>query len=56
MESFLKNESYKEPKIKLNKIVRDGNKICKNFIFLKEKSKKKFRFIPNMKNIILRFI
>ena len=51
-----KNKSYKEAKIKLDKMVGDGDKFCKNFIFPKEKSKRRFRFIPIMKNIILRFI
>ena len=51
-----KNKSYKEAKIKLDKIVGDGDKFCKNFIFPKEKSKKRFRSIPIIKNIILRFI
>ena len=51
-----KNKSYKEAKIKLDKIVGDSDKFCKNFIFPKEKSKRGFRFIPIMKNIILKFI
>ena len=51
-----KNKSYKEAKIKLDKIVGDGDKFCKNFIFPKEKSKRGFRFIPMMKNIILKVI
>ena len=51
-----KNKSYKEAKIKLEKIVGDSDKFCKNFIFPKEKGKRGFRFIPVMKNIILRFI
>ena len=51
-----KNKSYKEAKIKLDKIVGDGEEFCKDFIFPKEKSKRGFRFIPFMKNIILRFI
>ena len=51
-----KNKSYEDAKIKLNKIVGDGDKFCKNFIFPKEKSKRGFRLIPIMKNIILRFI
>ena len=51
-----KNKSYIESKLKLDKIVGDGDKFFKNFIFLKEKSKRGFRFIPIMKNIILRFI
>ncbi len=51
-----KNKSYKEAKIKLEKIVGDSDKFCKNFIFPKEKSKRRFRFIPIMKNIFLRFV
>ena len=51
-----KNKSYKSAKIKLDKIVGDGDKFCKDFIFPKEKSKKGFRFIPIMKNMILKFI
>ena len=35
-----KIKSYKEAKIKLEKIVGDGYKFCKNFIFPKEKSKR----------------
>ncbi len=51
-----KNKSYKEAKIKLDEIVGDGDKFCRNFIFPKEKSKRGFRFVPIIKNIILRFI
>ena len=51
-----KNKSYKESKIKLDKIVGNSDEFCKNFIFPKEKSKSRFRFMPIMKNIILRFI
>ena len=51
-----KNKSYKEAKIKLEKIVGDSDKFCKNFIFPKEKSKRGSRFMPIIKNIFLRFI
>ena len=51
-----KNKSYREAKIKLDKIVGDGDKFCKNFIFPKEKSKRGSRFMPIIKNIFLRFI
>ncbi len=51
-----KNKSYKESKIKLDKIVGNSDEFCKNFIFPKGKSKRRFRFMPIMKNIILRFI
>ena len=50
------SKSYKEAKIKLDKIVGEGDKFCKNFIFPKEKRKRGFVFIPIMKDIILRFI
>ena len=52
----LKNKSYKDAKIKLDSIAGNGDKFCKNFIFPKEKSKRGFRFIPMMKNIILKVI
>ncbi len=51
-----KNKNYNNAKIKLEKIVGDSDKFCMNFIFPKEKSKKGIRFIPIIKNIILRFI
>ena len=52
----LKNKIYKDAKIKLDKIVGAVNKFSKNFIFSKDKRKRGFRFIPIMKNIILKFI
>ena len=51
-----KNKSYGEAKIKLEKIVSDGEKFCKNFIFPKEKNKRGFRFMSILKNIVLKFI
>ena len=51
-----KNKSYEEAKIKLENIVGNSDQFCKNFIFPKEKLKKEFRFMPIIKNIILRFI
>ncbi len=50
------NKRNQEAIIKLNKIVGDGDKFCKNFIFPKEKSKRGFRFITIVKNIVLKFI
>ena len=50
------NKSYKNAKIKLDKIVGNGDAFCKNFIFPKEKRKRGLKFLPIMKNIILRFI
>ncbi len=51
-----KNKSSKEAKIKLDKIVGNSDEFCKNFIFPKEKLKRRFNFVPIMKDIILRFI
>ena len=51
-----KNKNYNNAKIKLEKIVGDSNKFCMNFIFPKEKNKRRFRIIPIMKDIIFRFI
>ena len=51
-----KNKNYKEAKIKLDKMVEDGDKFCKNFIFPKEKNKRRFRIFPIMKDILFRFI
>ena len=51
-----KNNSFKESKLKLDKIVGNSDEFCKNFIFPKEKSKRGSRLIPIIKNIILRFI
>ncbi len=51
-----KNKIYKEAKIKLDKIVGNGDEFCRNFIFPKEKVKSGFRFISIMKNIVLKFI
>ena len=51
-----KNKSYEEAKIKLDKIVGNSDEFCKNFIFPKEKSKRRFNIMPIIKNIIFRFI
>ena len=51
-----KNKIYKEAKIKLDKIVGNGDEFCRNFIFPKEKVKRGFRFISIMKNIVFKFI
>ena len=51
-----KNQSYKDAKLELEKLVGDSNKYCKNFLLPKEKNKKGFRFFSLMRNIILRFI
>ena len=49
-----KSQSYKESKLELEKLVRDSDKYCKNFLLPKEK--KGFRLFPIMKNILFRFI
>ena len=51
-----KNKSYNDAKIKLDKLVGDSDKFCKNFIFPKEKRKRGSRVFPFLKNIIFRFI
>jgi len=51
-----KSKSYKESKLKLEKLVGDSEKYCKNFLIPKEKAKKGFRLFPLMTNILFRFI
>jgi hypothetical protein len=51
-----KNQSYKESKLELEKLVGDSDKYCNNFLLPKEKPKKSFRLFPIMKDIIFRFI
>ncbi len=51
-----KSNFYKPAKIKLEKLSGDGEKFCKNFIFPKEKNKKKFQFLPILRNILFRLI
>ena len=51
-----KNKVYKEAKIKLDKIIGNSPEFCKNFIFPKEKRKRRFNIMPIIKNIIFRFI
>ena len=51
-----KSQSYKESKLELEKLVGDSDKYCKNFLLPKEKSKRRFRLFPTIKNILLRFI
>ena len=49
-----KSQSYKESKLELEKLVRDSDKYCKNFLLPKEK--KGFKFFPIMKDILFRFL
>ena len=51
-----KNKNYNDAKIKLEKIVGDSDKFCNNFIFPKEKLKKRGVLMPIVKNIIFKFI
>ena len=51
-----KNKNYQDAKIKLEKIVGDSDKFCKNFIFPKEKSPRGLKFMKVIKNIFLRFL
>mgnify|MGYP001182744746 CR=1 FL=1 len=51
-----RNKNYNDAKIKLEKIVGDSDKFCDNYMFPKEKSKKRRLLMPIVKNIILKFI
>ncbi len=51
-----RNKNYNDAKIKLEKIVGDSDKFCNNFIFPKEKLKKRGLLVPIVKNIIFKFI
>ncbi len=51
-----KSQIYKESKLELEKLVGDSDKYCKNFLLPKEKTEKKFRLFPIMRNILFRFI
>ena len=51
-----KNQSYKDAKLELEKLVGDSNKYCKNFLLPKEKNKRGFRFFPLVRDIFFRFI
>jgi len=51
-----RNKNYNDAKIKLEKIVGDSDKFCNNFIFPKEKLKKRGLLMPIVKNIIFKFI
>tara|TARA_Y100000589_G_C27002825_1_gene567515 strand:+ start:329 stop:805 length:477 start_codon:yes stop_codon:yes gene_type:complete len=50
-----KNQSYRDAKLELEKLVGDSYKYCNNFLLPKEKNRKRFRFFPIMKNILFRF-
>ena len=51
-----KSDFYKPAIIKLEKLTGDGEKFCKNFIFPKEKNKRRFQFFPIVRNILFRLI
>ena len=51
-----RNKNYNDAKIKLEKIVGDSDKFCNNFMFPKEKSKKRGLLMPIVKNILFKFI
>ena len=49
-----KSQSYRDSELKLEKLVEDSDKYCKNFLIPKEK--KGFRFFPIMKDVLFRFL
>ena len=51
-----KNKNYIDAKLKLEKLVGDSNKYCKDFLNIKEKNNTRFRFFPILKNILFRLI
>ena len=51
-----KSQGYNESKLELEQLVGDSDKYCKNFLLPRQKSKKGFRLIPIMRNILFRFI
>ena len=51
-----KSDFYTPTIIKLEKLAGDGEEFCKNFIFPKEKNKKRFQFFPILRNILFRLI
>ena len=48
------SQRYKESKLKLEKLIGDSDKYCKNFLIPKEK--KRFGFFRTMGDILFRFI
>ena len=51
-----KNKHYIDSKLKLEKIVGESDKYCKNFLNIKENNNKRLRFFPILNNILFRFI
>ena len=49
-----KSQSYKDSKLKLEKLVGDSDKYCKNFLI--PKGKKRFGFFRNMGDILFKLI
>ena len=51
-----KDDTYKKAKLKLDKIVGDGNKFCRNFIFPKNNKKSIFKIFPFIKDVLFRIV
>ena len=51
-----KSKNYIDAKFKLEKLVGDSNKYCKDFLNIKEKNNMRFRFFPILNNILFRLI
>ena len=47
---------YKPAKIKLEKLTGNGEEFCKNFIFPREKNKRRFQFLQIVRNVLFRLI
>ena len=51
-----KSKNYIDAKLKLEKLVGDSNKYCKDFLNIKEKNNLRSRFFPILNNILFRLI
>ena len=51
-----KDDTYKKAKLKLDKMVGDGNKFCRNFIFPKNNKKSIFKIFPFIKDVLFRIV
>ena len=51
-----KNQSYRDAKLQLEKLVGDSDKYCNNFLVPKEKKKRRLNPFPFMKDILFRFV
>ena len=51
-----KSQSYKESKLRLEKLVGDSDKYCKNFLMPRENKKRRLNPFPMIKDMFFKFI